>query len=373
MIVIFFIGFSLYFITILWLVSGFFKLKKDRPKKVDPKTSFSIVIPFRNEAENIPRLLKSLSQLNYPKELFEVFFINDASEDEGEKLMKSFLRETDINYQILQNQRTSQSPKKDAISLAVKEASHEWILTTDADCRVPEKWLHWYDRFIQEEKPYLVCGPVLYARSGSVLDQFQFFDGLSLQLVAMGSFGWKSPLLCNGANLAYLKKAFLEVNGFTGNDHIASGDDIFLLEKMKHTYPDKLGFLNQPETAVTTQPETTWKRVVEQRIRWASKTTKQENKTPQLMGAIVFLANLFFVISLICYVIPPHREVFLAFLFQKILLDIFALTLMAKFFNTPIPVLTILISIIIYPFLTIWIVLNSLRGSYTWKGRTHGK
>jgi hypothetical protein len=43
--------------------------------------------------------------------------------------------------------------------------------------------------------------------------------------------------LCNGANLAYKKTVFTELNGFQGNENIASGDDIFLFEKFYKNIP----------------------------------------------------------------------------------------------------------------------------------------
>ena len=44
--------------------------------------------------------------------------------------------------------------------------------------------------------------------------------------------------MCNGANLAYERKAFFEVNGFTGIDHIASGDDMLLMQKIAQRFSE---------------------------------------------------------------------------------------------------------------------------------------
>ena len=41
----------------------------------------SVVVPFRNEAANLSDLLASFAVLDYPKELFEIIFVDDGSTD----------------------------------------------------------------------------------------------------------------------------------------------------------------------------------------------------------------------------------------------------------------------------------------------------
>ena len=237
MIWVFTIIFSAYFLCMLVLVYGFRKVPIFTSEMTQAKTRFSVIIPFRNEAENLPKLLKTIENLNYPSAFFEVIFINDASEDASEAIILKTIKNSRFSIKLLQNNRISNSPKKDAISEAIKNSNFEWIVTTDADCELPKSWLKTLDAFIQKNNPMMVCGPVIYESNGSFIENFQQLDGLSLQAVTIGSFGLQNPLLCNGANLAYNKEAFLKVNGFSGNDHLASGDDIFLMEKMKKAFP----------------------------------------------------------------------------------------------------------------------------------------
>ena len=70
-----------YVLAISWLIYGFTKVPVYTKKEVTPKTTFSILVPFRNEAENLPILLESISKLKYPTNLFEVLLIDDASEE----------------------------------------------------------------------------------------------------------------------------------------------------------------------------------------------------------------------------------------------------------------------------------------------------
>jgi hypothetical protein len=63
-----------------------------------------------------------------------------------------------------------------------------------------------------------------------ILHHFQQLDIASLQGATIGSFGINKGFMCNGANFVY-QILFQELNGFHGNDTIASGDDVFLLQK----------------------------------------------------------------------------------------------------------------------------------------------
>ena len=131
----------LYAVILLSLILGFDNVPVFKNKNEDPKIAFSIVIPFRNEARNLPFLLDSLSHLDYPNSLFEVLLVDDDSEDESCEIIEAFRKDNSIQIRFLKNERISISPKKDAITTAIKEAQHPWIITTDADCEVPKLWL----------------------------------------------------------------------------------------------------------------------------------------------------------------------------------------------------------------------------------------
>jgi len=339
-----------------------------------PKIRFTVIVPFRNEAENIPRLLRSLSSLDYPIELFEVILVNDASEDDSVKVIRDNVQDCKCDLKVIQNKRTSASPKKDALTTAIAEAKFEWILTTDADCELPGKWLQLYDQYIQKNQPKMVCAPVVYSASKNLLINFQFLDGLSLQAVTMGAFGWKRPLICNGADMGYSKKAFYEVDGYKGNDHIASGDDIFLMEKIRELCPKTIKYIKNRDAAVITKPEKTWDGVLSQRVRWASKTSQQKSWESKLLGITVFLFNLVFLGCILAIFINMERYMwYVGFLFLKIIADLLVLIPVASFFKSQISLPGYLINAFLYPFITVWIVFASFWGNYRWKGRKFKK
>ena len=369
------IVFGLYIICMIVLVIEFRKEPIFSTEKPQPITHFTIIIPFRNEAENLPSLLKSISNLNYPPELFEILFVNDASEDSSEEIVQNAIKNRRISIQLLQNKRLSNSPKKDAISEGIKHSRFDWIITTDADCQLSINWLKVLDAFIQtqskqENIPMMVCGPVVYKSNGSFLQNFQQLDGLSLQTATIGSFALKNPILNNGANLAYHKDAFRNVNGFSGNDHIASGDDIFLMEKMKEAFPRQVVFLKSKDAIVYTKPQPNWKQLINQRIRWASKTSQQKNLHSTLLGVLVFLVNIFFLAVPVLMVFDSDN-LFIYFLLvlSKVLMDYIFIRQSADFFGENIPFWKFLGLPFVYALLIVIVVFGSVKGSYSWKGR----
>ncbi|QTD38887.1 glycosyltransferase [Polaribacter batillariae] len=370
--------FILYAILIIALAVGFTKVDEFILKNSKPKTSFSVIIPFRNEAKNLPNLLKSISLLNYPKELVEFIFVDDASSDNSlviiERVLDTISRKSEItrtNIHVIKNVRTTNSPKKDAITTAISIAKNSWILTTDADCILPENWLTTFDNFIQQKKPKMVVAPVNYKVKHGFLEQFQLLDFISLQASTIGGFGIHFPFLCNGANLGYKKESFLKLNGFSGNNTIASGDDIFLFEKFIENDKKSVKFLKSRNAMVTTFPVKTWKDLINQRVRWASKTSKIKDYKVKLIGVLIFFTNLMVLFSL--------------FYFDSVLLKLFPITLKISIdLCLFMPTINFykhkksgykwyVLCSFFYPFFSVFIVLKSLFSKYNWKGRTFKK
>ncbi|WP_268848055.1 glycosyltransferase family 2 protein [Flavobacterium aestivum] len=352
-----------YLITIGWLIFGFTKINSFEYLGLTPKTSFSIIVPFRNEAENLPVLLDSFSKLNYPTSLFEVILVDDASD------LKFEINDFRFQISLIDNIRISNSPKKDAITTAMKIVKTDWVITTDADCAVPKNWLLSLDNFIQLNHVSMVAGAVTYDCQNSFLHHFQQLDLASLQGATIGSFGIKNGFMCNGANFAYTKSFFQKLNGFEGNNTIASGDDVFLLQKAISKYPEKVAYLKSKNTIVTTKPTNDWKSLFYQRARWASKTTSYQSSFGKKLGLIVFIGNFSFIS---CFVLTlfnllPYFFIVLYFLI-KFSIDRLLIT-QTNHFLTKRKIRYLLLSSLWYPFFSSAVALYSIFGKYEWKGR----
>lgn len=344
-------------------------------KNVVPKNRFSIVIPFRDEAHNLPNLLNSLSALNYPSELYEILLVNDDSQDNFRLIIEEFIKQnSSLNLSLLQNIRKTNSPKKDAINTAINLSKFEWIVTTDADCMVPKLWLQMFNQFIEAEKPVFISAPVKFGTQNSFLFHFQNLNFTSLMGSTMGGFGIKKPFMCNGANLCYRKAVFFELNGFEDNTNIASGDDIFLMEKMLKAYPKKVKFLTSDENIVETNAENTWKLFMNQQIRWASKSAAYTNLFAKFVGILVFLENLLLLALGISALLFQQFWIYVAFVFAaKIIVDFILIAQSALFLKSTKSLKYYLPVSLLYPYFIVFTGCLSTFKNYDWKGRSFKK
>lgn len=352
-----------YISSIGLLIYGFKRIKKYQKSGLKPQTSFTIIVPFRNEAENLPNLLDSFSNLNYPTDLFEVILVDDSSAEKFQILNSKF------QIRIVNNLRVSNSPKKDAITTAMQHVKTNWVITTDADCILPENWLLTFDNYIQENQVLMLAGAVSYECENSFLHHFQQLDLTSLQGATIGSFGLNKAFMCNGANFAYTKSLFEKLNGFDGNNKIASGDDVFLLQKAVEEFPKEVHYLKAGEAIVITKPTETWKALFHQRVRWAAKTSSYKSTFGKFLGLIVFFGNLSFVIGFFFLLFGIWSyPIFVLFAFFKFGID-FVLLYITNQFLTRTRIKSLFLSSLLYPFFSSAVALYSLFGSYEWKVR----
>ena len=364
----------LYVLLILQLVVGFKKVKTFERTNLSPKTAFTLIVPFRNEAKNLPKLLASFSKLNYPHELLEIIMVDDFSTDSSERICIRWRMNHDtLDTTLLENLRLSNSPKKDAIARSMPIAKHDWIITTDADCIVNKNWLLTFDNYIQNNQVEMIVGAVIYNVKNNWFHHFQQLDLLSLQGTTIGSFGIGKPFMCNGANFAYTKKLFRELDGFNGNDQIASGDDVFLLQKAVAKVSEKVHYLKHKDVIVKTKPENDLFQLFMQRVRWASKTTRYQSGYAKLLAAVVLLINLILVVG--CWLLVVgwlDWQIIIQLFLIKYVVD-YVLLYKSNQYLLKGKWLLPLASSIIYPFFSSLVGLFSLFGSFSWKGRRFKK
>ncbi|MBN9379211.1 MAG: glycosyltransferase [Chitinophagaceae bacterium] len=274
------------------------------------RTHITVLVPARNEEKNIGVCLAAISLQTYPRELYEVIVIDDHSTDGTAGLVKTFAATAPFSLITLSladhtisagaGDPPIRAHKKFAIETGIAAAKGDLIVTTDADCWSDPNWLATIASYHETTGAKFIAAPVRIGPGPrNLLYLLQTLDFITLQGITAASVSRKFHSMCNGANLAYEKKAFLEVEGFKDIDQLPSGDDMLLMHKIYKKYPGKVFFLKSRMAIVSTQPEKTWKGFVNQRIRWASKAANYDDRRIFWVLLLVYLVNLLFPLLLL--------------------------------------------------------------------------
>lgn len=304
-----------------------------------PQTKISVIIAARNEEQHLQPLLNSLVAQNYPSHLWELIIIDDHSTDATATIIAEYAQAHPHIRLISLSDYThlyppTQAFKKLAITVGVKQSVNELIVCTDADCILPPNWLSIYDQAYQQNHWHWIAAPVRLKTGGSLVDIFQSLDFITLQGITGAAVHQKMFSMCNGANLAFTKEAFETVNGYEGISHIPSGDDLLLMHKIVSAYPNAYGYIKSEAVVVDTNAPKTWSELLNQRIRWASKTGHYKDKKITNTLVLVFLINLCFVIlGISAFFAVKWFTFFCLLLFAKFLIEYPFVEAVAKFFG----------------------------------------
>lgn len=240
------------------------------------KFTVSIIVPARNEEQNIERCLDSLVGQNYPKDRMTIIVIDDQSEDGTANLVRSIAEHSSVPVLLFATAEYPEikSPKLRALAHGIQHAPGSIILTTDADCTAPADWVASIVSYF-EEGIGVVTGLTTYEKKESISPLFrgiQFLDFLSYSAIAAGAIGWKKMLISNGSNMAFRRDAFDGSGGFERLKHINTGDDSLLGQNITGNGVWTPGFALSSGSVIVTQPVSTLREFLHQRLRWVGQT-----------------------------------------------------------------------------------------------------
>ncbi len=349
-----------------------FYWRKVRPAEAvtDFTPSVSLLIPVRNEEEQLPALIASLEQLRYPR--LQIIFTNDFSEDASVKLLEVAIVAAHARGADWQLLHSTKAGKKAAQTTALLAATGEIIVSTDADCRYHPEWIRQLVAPFIDPKILLVAGPVMTLPVKSpMFSGFQQIEWSSILLVTQLAFGLGHPLMCSGANMAYRRATFFELKGYDGNSHLLSGDDEFLLKKILRAYgPAATTYVNHPEVLVQTAGQTSWRALFSQRARWASKWTAHKNIGHTVSALIPFCMQLLFLLSPILLLFGPLAcLVFLMLWSSKIAIEKWVVGNLLHRFGIHLSFSIFVFSSIIHPIYILITGLGAVVLDWEWKGR----
>lgn len=339
---------------------------------VNYKKKVAVVIPARDEAENIGACLKSILQNEYPSEALEIIVINDHSSDDTAQIAGAFPQVRVLDLEKFSAEFPKEGGfKKFGIEKAIQHCEAEIILQTDADCIVQKNWIQTAVNFLETTGNVAFTG-IVHFDNGNTLQRFQALDLAGMMQVTAAGYTWQIAEMGNGANMGFYKQAFVDVDGFEGVRTYASGDDVFLLQKLNDRWPEKVGYLKNNNQAVSTAAPATWRAFWRQRLRWATKNgSYKKNWIPIILAYIFFYCNVLLFALVFAPVFPVLLPIFLTLFLMKTLGDYLFLRNACRYFSKMELLQGYLLSQVFHTFYIFWVGWKSIFvKEYQWKNRT---
>ncbi|MCS6934317.1 MAG: glycosyltransferase [Chitinophagales bacterium] len=365
---------AVYLVMVMYFLAGWLRAKKTTGNLQGDLPFVSIIIPTRNESENIQNCLRSIFAQNYPRDKYEVIVVDDYSTDATLRLAREMQQPNLLVLDLMQylGRPGEYIPnKKKAIALGIKNAKGPIIITTDGDCTRGTNWLRTMVGAYLQGNYKLLTGPVMMKPARWPLEIFQQLDVINLVAITGATITNGFPTMCNGANLLYPKEVFAEVEGFKGNMELPTGDDIFLMQKIAARYPEGIGFVKNMDACVFTRPEKTLSAFISQRVRWISKSSRYGASAVATVLYFAYLFHLLIVIDGLYALsgLPAGWWPVAIAGGTKFTVDLLFNLPVVIFFRKPLLLLAYPIVNIFYVIYVVVIGVLSLTGKYRWKDR----
>jgi cellulose synthase/poly-beta-1,6-N-acetylglucosamine synthase-like glycosyltransferase len=314
--VLFIVSFSFYFARALFFVLG---SKKGRIKfkeiYIEKYPFVSIIVPARDEQDNIIMCLESIIESEYPRDKYEIIVVNDRSTDSTQELVSNFAKKYE-NIKLLHISEDSQkvvAGKPGALDYGINNAIGEFILLTDADCKVNKKWVSSMVKTFIEKDSDLIAAFTL-VKHDNFFDKYQAIEWILMHTMASGGMGLNFPLGCFGNNMAFKKSVYNQLGGYKKIEFSVT-EDLALLQSV-HKIGGKINYICHRDSTVKTLPLNSIKDYLKQRKRWAI-----GGKMLGWKATLFVLASLLIWITAIISFVEGHYYLSVAIMLLKIITD----------------------------------------------------
>ena len=319
MIILFYLFTGFYFFFLFFIISGLIKQKRKIIPDQSKVIKVSVVVAARNEESNIQNLIDDFLKQTYPKNKLEIIFSNDCSTDRtGRILDEAAKNNTFIHHINIQTRSKDMTPKKYALEKAIQSATGDIIVTTDADCRVPEEWISSMASMVDSKGGIVIGFSKVLGKS--FFHKYQMIDFLSITAANAGFGGWNIFWSGSGQNLAYKKESFKKIGGFKPVKNRLSGDDMYLVQSISKL--DGATINTDPKSFVKTKPVKSILEFINQRSRWSSNARINLFKEPRFFCFLssAFLCNLSLLMSFFIYKVEFFVIFLLKFIFEGVVI-----------------------------------------------------
>ena len=283
-------------------------LFRQQPEPPKSYPTVTVVVCAHNELENLRELLPMLNEQDYPK--YEVIVMNDRSWDGTEEFAETEAKTLEkIRFFHIEQEYDHVTPKKYAITTAVRNAKYDIVLLTDADCRpTTDQWIKEMVSHLTSDKD-IVLGFSPYQKNSGFLNRLIRFETfyVAVQYLSLALAG--KPYMGVGRNLMYRKALFLQNKGFYTHLRVVGGDDDLLINEVANR--QNTAICIEPDTFTVSEPKKTWSSWYLQKKRHlsVSKYYKPANKARlALLSATHVLTWVFFIgLASTCVVVYPFQ------------------------------------------------------------------
>lgn len=232
----------------------------------DAKNNFiSVIIAFKNEAQNLQILINALRNQNYPTDKFEVILVDDYSDDDSFQLAKKLISD-EPNFKVIKNRYNA--GKKNALQTGIEEARFDILLFTDADCIPKPDWIKSFSTEFDSNTD-LVYGYSPFFAEKNFINFLCRYENLFTSTLMTAFHNIDYPYMSFGRNLSYRKSLFERIGGFQQIQKSLSGDDdLFFQLAIKNNARVKLAF--NSDSIVFTKCASNFKKYFNQKSRHIS-------------------------------------------------------------------------------------------------------
>ncbi|MBO7429789.1 MAG: glycosyltransferase [Spirochaetia bacterium] len=281
---------------------------KQRLAEQKKQFKVSVIIPAKDEADNLPALFSSLEKVMTPD--VQVILADDRSVDQTQSLMNEFAARHS-NVKVIKNTeppKPGMNPKHSMLSIASRYADGDILMFTDADCIVPAGWVTEVSRYFQDPKVGLVFSAVVTAPGCSLRERYQTQDHLMRFFYTVGAVGLGNPSGGYGNNLAVRRTALEEIGGFDSIGFSLT-EDAQLIAAVRNTGHWKVAVCPFRSVLVYAQPQKKLLDAAKQEVRWSAGAVFGGDRTAAFMYSFMLLFTLVGAIS--CLAIPFHPQAML--------------------------------------------------------------
>jgi biofilm PGA synthesis N-glycosyltransferase PgaC len=353
-----------FFIFAIGLISvyliGIYRFEKKSKIHIENKKlnnqEITVIIPLRNESDNLHKLIQSIDSLTIKP--LEIIFINDHSQDSSLEILSKHTFNSTTRILSLDS---AYHGKKDALRFGIQHAKGKYILSWDADIEVNPDFFKTI-KTLPKKDLY-----ILPVRMKAEKKRYEFMelDFHYINALNVATFGFNKPIIANGANMLFNREKFLLSDSIQHHKNILGGDDVFIL----HDFQQKnysIGLSLDKNCIVTTETPYSISTFLHQRIRWIRKSHKIESLISFWMGVLGFIYHIGF---LVCIFTFPPIETALITVFVKILLDGIVFFPYLRKLERTVTYRNIPIFSLTYPIYAISIIIISTLKTPTWKNR----